>query len=44
MNRRLTIADRDICDDTDCYVIAEIGHNRQGDLETAKDLVRATKE
>lgn len=31
-------------DGTDCYVIAEIGHNHQGDLEKAKDFLRAAKE
>lgn len=33
-----------IGDDTDCYVIAEIGHNHQGNLEQAKQLFRAAKE
>lgn len=28
----------------DCYVIAEIGHNHQGNMETAKALFRAAKE
>src|SRR5439155_24089525 len=27
-----------IADDTDCWVIAEIGHNHQGDLQHAKEL------
>ena len=31
-------------DDTDCYVIAEIGHNHQGNLETANELLHAAKE
>lgn len=26
-----------IHDDSDCYVIAEIGHNHQGNLEMAKE-------
>jgi N-acetylneuraminate synthase/sialic acid synthase len=33
----------EIGDDSDCYVIAEIGHNHQGDLETAKELFRQAK-
>ncbi len=36
--RELTIDGVRIADDTDCYVIAEIGHNHQGSLEQAKQL------
>ncbi len=32
-----------IDDCSDCYVIAEIGHNHQGNLDTAKELFRAAK-
>jgi sialic acid synthase len=42
--RRLTIDRVDITDVGDCYVIAEIGHNHQGDVEKAKQLIRAAKE
>jgi N-acetylneuraminate synthase/sialic acid synthase len=42
--RQLVIDGRTISDDSDCYVIAEIGHNHQGKLETAKELFRAAKE
>lgn len=42
--RELTIDGRRIADDTDCFVIAEIGHNHQGDVEQAKALVRAAAE
>ena len=32
-----------ISDESDAYVIAEIGHNHQGDLEKARDLFHAAK-
>ena len=35
---------RRIADDEPAYVIAEIGHNHQGDLEKAKALIHAAKE
>ncbi len=44
MNRNLQIESTQINDASDCYVIAEIGHNHQGNLETAKELFRAAKE
>lgn len=44
MTRRLVIDDHEITDNSDCYVIAEIGHNHQGDLEKAKELFRVAKE
>ena len=44
MTRQLIIADRVINDDSAAYVIAEIGHNHQGDLKTAKDIFRAATE
>ncbi len=44
MPRELIIDGHYIADDTDCYVIAEIGHNHQGNLETAKELFRAAQE
>lgn len=42
--RTLTIASVRIDDASDCYVIAEIGHNHQGDLEQCKELFRVAKE
>jgi sialic acid synthase len=39
--RRLVIDGREVSDDTDCYVIAEIGHNHQGSVEQALRLVEA---
>ena len=44
VKRQIKIGDRVITDDSDCFVIAEIGHNHQGDLDTAKALFRAAKE
>src|ERR1041384_4653574 len=44
MDRTLQIESTKINDAGDCYVIAEIGHNHQGKLETAKELFRAAKE
>ena len=31
-------------DSSDCLVIAEMGHNHQGNVETAKDMIRSAKE
>jgi N-acetylneuraminate synthase/sialic acid synthase len=39
--RRLVIDGVEIADDSPCYVIAEIGHNHQGDVEHAKRLIDA---
>lgn len=44
MTRRLTIDNVAIDDASDCYVIAEIGHNHQGSLEKAKELIKAAKD
>jgi N-acetylneuraminate synthase/sialic acid synthase len=44
MERKLTIDNTVVDDNSDCYVIAEIGHNHQGNMETAKELFRAAKE
>lgn len=44
MSRHLEIDGRVISDQSDCYVIAEIGHNHQGDLEKAKELFQRAKE
>ncbi len=44
MTRQLIIADRVISDDSDAYVIAEIGHNHQGSLKTGKELFHAAAE
>lgn len=42
--RELSIAGRVVNDESECYLIAEIGHNHQGNVETAKELFRAAKE
>lgn len=42
--RKLTIDGFTISDDGDCFVIAEIGNNHQGDLEKAKALFKAARE
>lgn len=39
--REFTIDGIRVGDDTDSYVIAEIGHNHQGDLEQAKKMIQA---
>jgi N-acetylneuraminate synthase/sialic acid synthase len=40
----LTIDGVEIGDATECYVIAEVGHNHQGSVEQAKELFKAAKE
>src|SRR6476469_4153854 len=42
--RRLTIDGVEIHDGGACYVIAEVGHNHQGNLQQAKDLIGAAKD
>ncbi len=44
MDRELVIDGTRIADDTDCWVIAEIGHNHQGSVEKCKALFRAAQE
>jgi sialic acid synthase len=43
-DRILKIKNREIRESGDCFVIAEIGHNHQGDLETCKKLFIAARE
>lgn len=40
MPREIHIGDRRIADDTETYVIAEIGHNHEGSLERAREMLR----
>ena len=44
MRRSITINGTVINDNSDCYIVSEIGHNHQGDVEKAKSLFRAAKE
>jgi N-acetylneuraminate synthase/sialic acid synthase len=44
MSRRLEIDGFEIHDGSDCYVIAEIGHNHQGSVEQAKAMVTVAKD
>ena len=39
MARTLKIGAREIVEKTPCYVIAEIGHNHQGSLDKARELI-----
>ncbi|MDP6180469.1 MAG: N-acetylneuraminate synthase family protein, partial [Desulfatiglandales bacterium] len=42
--RKITINGETVHDHSDCYVIAEIGHNHQGSVEKAKKMIRKAKE
>jgi N-acetylneuraminate synthase/sialic acid synthase len=42
--RELAIEGTLIQEDGDCYIVAEIGHNHQGKLDTAKEMFRVAKE
>ena len=42
--RELVIGGKRVCDEGDAYVLAEIGHNHQGELEKAKALIHAAHE
>jgi sialic acid synthase len=44
MSRHFRIDGVDVHDGSPCYVIAEIGHNHQGDVEKAKQLIRSAHE
>lgn len=40
----MIVNDFTISDDSDCFVIAEIGNNHQGDLQKAMEMFKAAKE
>ncbi len=44
MTRELHIDGVTVSDESPCYVIAEIGHNHQGDVEKCKELFDAAKD
>ena len=44
MPRELRIAKTLITDESPCYVVAEVGHNHQGNIETCKQLFRKAKD
>ncbi len=44
LKRSLNIENKVINDNSDCFVIAEIGHNHQGSVEICKQLFKAAKE
>jgi sialic acid synthase len=44
MSRQLNIDGFDVHDGSDCYVIAEIGHNHQGSVEQAKAMLTMAKD
>jgi sialic acid synthase len=39
--RSIQLANKTVSDDTEAYIIAEVGHNHQGSLENAIELIRA---
>jgi sialic acid synthase len=41
--RKIAIDGTEVQDDGDCYVIAEVGHNHQGRLETAMEMFQVAK-
>lgn len=44
MTRELVLDGKVVNDDSDCYVIAEIGHNHMGNLEVCKEMFRVAKD
>ena len=44
MNRKLVIENKTVSDASDCYVIAEVGHNHMGKLDVCKEMFRVAKE
>jgi sialic acid synthase len=44
IKRTLRIDGTEIADSSDCYIVAEVGHNHQGSVEKCKELFRVAKE
>ncbi len=44
MPREITLDSTTISDETDCYVIAEIGHNHMGSMDVCKEMFHIAKE
>jgi sialic acid synthase SpsE len=44
MKRIFRIGDKEICDESGSYVIAEVGHNHQGDVDKCKQIFKAAAE
>lgn len=44
LERNMKIGKHHIHDESDCYVIAEIGHNHQGEYEKAKEMIHVAKD
>lgn len=42
-DRSIVIDGNEISDDSPCWIIAELGHNHQGDVDKAKALIREAK-
>lgn len=42
--RKLVIVGKEITQESDCFIIAEIGHNHQGSIEICKQLFKAAKD
>ena len=42
--RRIIISDEIIDDTTDCFVVAEIGHNHQGKIKTCMEMLKVAKD
>ena len=43
-NRNLKINTKIISDNSDCFIVAEIGHNHQGNLDICKQMFKSVKE
>jgi sialic acid synthase len=44
MNRKLIVENKTINDASDCFVIAEVGHNHMGKLDVCMEMFRVAKE